>query len=119
MILRFLKKLFYLALVVAIGAALWFVFAIWSGFYSVYSYPPSKENPKGSTLIVNREQREPMFNSPNYKPPKAAPHEKGGGIGFGSSQGGATKPLDKRTILELPYVEWAYQQSLEPQQPSK
>ena len=114
MILRFLKKLFYLALILGIGATLWFVFAIWSGLYSVYSFPPSKESLKGLTLIVSREQREPMFNSPDYKPPKAAPVEKGSGIGFGMSKSGFVKPLEKRKILELPYIEWAYQQSLEP-----
>ena len=103
----------------AIGVCLWFAFAIWSGLYSVYSYPPSKENPKGSTLIVKREEGEPIFNSPDYKPPKIERQEKKGGIGFGTIKIGSVKPFEKRTIVKLPYIELAYKQSLEPKSPSK
>ena len=62
--------------------------------------------------LVAREQGEPMFNSPQYKaPPKKA--ERSGGIGFGSMNR-SKRPLDQRTLVELPYVDWAYQKSLEP-----
>ena len=100
-------------LVLASAAVLfWFAFAIWSGLYSIYSLPPTPGDPEGSTLIVAREEGEPMFNSPQYKaPPKKA--ERSGGIGFGSMNR-SKRPLDQRTLVELPYVDWAYQKSLEP-----
>ena len=108
------KKLFWFITIVATGVLIWFAFAIWIGLYSVYSFPPSKEHPKGSTLIVSREEWEPMFNSPDYKPPKRDEGEKGG-MGWSKSNNRPKRPLHLRTIVELPYVEWAYKKSLEPQ----
>jgi len=105
------KKVLAFLVIVSLAVLFWFAFAIWTGLYSIYSIPPSKDDPDGSTLIVAREEGEPMFNSPQYKPPpkKAEPS---GGIGFGTTPH-ARRPLDQRTIVELPYVEWAYQKSLE------
>jgi hypothetical protein len=109
-----IRKTFYLLLFVAVGAGIWFAFAIWAGFYSVYSIPPSSDNPDGNTLIVSREEGEPMFNSPSYTPPpkKTTPRS---GVGFAPVQK-AKRPLKERTIVKLPYIEWAYKRSLEPQE---
>jgi len=108
-----IKKLFYLVLIVAVGVLIWGAFAIWTGLYSVYSFPPSKQLPEGRTLIVSRDPGEPMFNSPDYKPPEKKPAEsKSGGIGFAPTPKRKT-PLEQRTIVELPYIEWAYKKSLE------
>jgi hypothetical protein len=115
--LRFLKRLFYFALIVAAAVVFWGVFAIWTGIYSVYSIPPTHAQPDGATLIVQREQGEPTFNSPDYKkpaPPKEEP--KGGGLKFGTIKK-PPRQLDERTILELPYIEWAYRKSIEPEKP--
>jgi len=108
-----IKKILALLLVVAIAVVFWFAFAIWTGLYSIYSIPPSKTDPDGATLIVAREEGEPMFNSPQYKKPPPKKEEKGGGIGFGTYER-PKRPLDQRTIVELPYIDWAYQKSLEP-----
>jgi len=110
--MRFIKFLFYVSLFGALGTSLWFAFGIWSGMYSVYSYPPSKDDLEGSTLIIKRDDGEPMYNSPHYKPPKEKPQEKKTGLGFGKLKFKSMKPIQARTILKLPYVEWAYNQSL-------
>ena len=109
-----IKKIIVFLVIASAAVLFWFAFAIWTGLYSIYSIPPSPTEPDGSTLIVAREEGEPMFNSPQYKaPPRKA--EQTGGIGFGSVNR-AKRPLDQRTIVELPYIEWAYQKSLEPPQ---
>ena len=112
--MRWMKRLFVLILVVAIGVGLWVSFALWSGLYSVYSYPPSTKHPNGTTLLVERAEREPMFNSPDRAIPPPPPKEKSVGLGF-SSGSIRPKPVEKRTIVELPYIEWAYKKSLEPE----
>lgn len=109
-----IKKILAFLLLLSLAVLFWFAFAIWTGLYSIYSIPPSPAEPDGSTLIVAREAREPMFNSPQYKPPPRK-EEKSGGIGFGSGYS-PKRSLDQRTIVELPYVEWAYKKSLEPAQ---
>jgi len=115
LILRFIKKLFIFAIIVAIGAAIWFAFAIWSGLYSIYSFPPSKTYPDGSTFVVEREDGEPMFNSPSYKPPKTEPLPEKGGIGFSKNIPRSKKPIELRVIIRLPYIKFAYEKSLEDQ----
>jgi hypothetical protein len=114
---RFLKRLFTLVLVIAVAAILWGVFAVWTGIYSVYSYPPSKDHPDGETLIVSRDQGEPMFNSPDYKPAPPKEEPKAGGLRFGTSKK-PVRPLQVRTIVSLPYITWAYKKSLEPETPA-
>ncbi|HEX9658172.1 MAG TPA: hypothetical protein VGB89_14805 [Bacteroidota bacterium] len=105
------KKVFILLFIVGIGVGIWFAFALWTGLYSVYSFPPGKEHKDGVTLIVNRESGEPLFNSPDYvEPPKPPPAERTG-LGFGNIPM-PKKPLSIRTIVELPYIEWAYKKSL-------
>jgi len=111
-----IKKLFYLILIVAAGFVGWFAFAIWIDLYSVYSYPPSKENPKGATLIIHRDEWEPKFNSPDYKAPKRDEGERGG-AGWSKSTGRPKRPIPLRTIVKLPYIDWAYKKSIEPQKP--
>jgi hypothetical protein len=110
-----MKAFFTLLTAVVIGAAIWFVFALWAGLYSVYSYPPSKEHSKGVTLIVKREEGEPVFNSPDYVDRQGPAKEKQGGIGFEKAGSKQRRPLKMRTVVELPYVEWAYKKSLEVQ----
>ena len=106
------KKLFYLILLVAFGLGIWVGFALWTGIYSIYSYPPTLENPEGTTLLISRDPGEPMFNSPDAKtPPKKKP-QKNTGIGFGTPLK-SKRPIDIRTIVTLPYIKWAYEKSLE------
>ena len=113
---RMIRKTLYFLLIVALGVGIWCAFAIWTGIYSVYSIPPSSENPDGCTLVVSREPGEPMFNSPNYTSPpkKSTPHS---GLSFAPVQK-PKKPLEQRTIVKLPYIAWAYKKSLEPQEES-
>ncbi len=111
-----IKKTSIFILVVALGYLIWTLFALWTGIYSVYSIPPGKEYPKGTTLLVSREYGEPMFNSPDYKEPPKDPNNQPPGLGFAPPIR-SKKPLVVRTILELPYIEWAYKKSLEPQSP--
>lgn len=106
-----MKKLFGFLLIVAGGIGIWFLFALWTGLYSVYTFPPGGTDPDGRTLIVSRDQDEPMFNSPAVKIPVPKKSENRG-IGFGGGMQ-AKRPLDKRTIVELPYVAWAYEKSIE------
>lgn len=105
-----MKVLTWIVVIVLVGTVLWVAFGLWSGLYSVYSFPPSKEKPKGVTLLVSREEGEPMFNSPDYVPPPKKPVENQG-MGFSTIEM-PKRPLRRRTIVELPYIEWAYKQSL-------
>lgn len=109
--MKFLTGFIIVALFVA---ALWVGFGLWTGLYSLYSIPPSKTDANGATLLISREPREPMFNSVHYKSTVSTTPQKKTGIQFGSD----TKPsrtLSERTILKLPFMQWAYQKSLEPQ----
>jgi hypothetical protein len=115
---KFLKRIFVLALLVCIGIAIWGAFALWTGIYSVYTYPPSKEHPDGETLIVDRDQGEPTFNSPDHKEPPKKAEPESGGLKFAPMKKPA-RPLAERTIVKLPYIEWAYEQSVKPETPEK
>ena len=110
--LRLLKWLLIVTLIVGACVVFWVVFALWTGIYSVYSYPPSKLHPEGVTLLVSRDEREPVFNSPDYVPPKQGQSGQSGGMGF-ESMPKAKRPPEIRTIVKLPYIEWAYKKSLE------
>jgi hypothetical protein len=110
-----IKAISWILVIVVAGISIWVVFALWTGIYSVYSIPPSKENPKGETLLVSRDPGEPVFNSPDYKPPERKPEPHSGSLGFGSTDKGK-RPLAMRTIATLPYMEWAYKKSLEAQE---
>jgi hypothetical protein len=106
-----LKRFLFILSILVLAVLFWFGFGLWTGIYSVYSIPPGPGNPEGVTLIVSRDEGEPAFNSPQAKiPPKKV--ETKGGLGFGSAPR-PNRPLEKRTIVELPFVEWAYDQSLE------
>lgn len=109
-----IKKFLFIIIVLILAVLFWFGFALWTGIYSIYSYPPSKDRPEGSTLIVSREEGEPAYNSPDYTPPPKKEEPKTGGIVFASPLK-SKKPIDARIIVELPYIEWAYKKSLEPQ----
>ncbi|HET6273320.1 MAG TPA: hypothetical protein VFG32_10085 [Bacteroidota bacterium] len=112
-----MKKLLAFVGLAASGVLIWFVFALWIGLYSFYSYPPSKEHPDGATLIVSRDEWEPRYNSPDYKPPEIDKDaKKGKGIGFGNPSR-PRRPISIRTIVKLPYIEWLYEKSLQPQEP--
>ncbi len=109
-----IRKLLYFILFVAFAAAVWCAFALWTGLYSVYTIPPSRENPDGATLLISRDEGEPMFNSPHYTAPLKKPTEHSG-LGFQSVQK-PKRPLNQRTIVKLPYIDWAYKKSLKPQE---
>jgi hypothetical protein len=111
--LNMFRKLFYFLIFVAFSLGIWCAFALWTGIYSIYTYPPSRESPDGATLLVTREEGEPMFNSPHYTPPIQKPTAQSG-IGFTAVRK-AKQPLAERTIVRLPYIEWTYKKSLEPQ----
>jgi hypothetical protein len=117
-VFKILKWLFILAFIVAIAGAFWVAFALWTGIYTVYTYPPSKAYPDGVTFLLQRDEGEPMFNSPAYVPPakKAAPPP--GTMTF-ESMPKAKRPVEKRTIIKLPYIEWAYEKSMEKPEPEK
>jgi len=111
-----LKWLVITALVLVACVVFWVSFALWTGIYSVYSYPPSKQHPEGASLLVSRDEGEPIFNSPDYVPPKQPAKEQSGGMSF-ETLPRAKRPPEVRTIVKLPYVEWAYRKSLEPPAP--
>ena len=107
------KKLFYFFLICAAGLIIWVAFALWTGIYSVYSFPPGEEYPDGATLLVSRDPGEPMWNSPDVPQPKKKPQARpGSGIGFSAPEK-PRRPLANRIIAELPYIEWTYKKSLE------
>ncbi len=111
--MKWIKRLFIFALVVVLAGAFWLAFGIWTGIYSVYSVAPSKKLPDGVTLIVSRDPGEPMFNSPDVRIPPPKPRERGSGLTFAPARKPA-RALEDRTVLELPYISWAYEKSLEP-----
>ncbi len=110
-----MKTLSVIALIALVCVCLWLGFGLWTGMYSVYSIPPSKVYPDGETLLISREPREPMFNSPDYKAPDERPDNKRGGINFGASKNSKKKSIKDRVVVRLPFIQWAYQKSLEPQ----
>jgi hypothetical protein len=116
--LKFLKRLFILAFIVFLAFVFWGAFAIWTGIYSVYTYPPSKDHPDGETLIVSRDQGEPMFNSPDYKEPPKKVEPKESGLTFAPMKKPA-RPIKGRIMLTLPYIEWAYEKSMEAPKPQE
>lgn len=107
-----LKAISWILLISVLGVGIWVAFALWVGIYSVYSIPPTKEDPEGSTLLVSRDEGEPMFNSPDTRPVVKKAEPKKGGIGFGGIEK-KRRPLALRTIVTLPYIDWAYRKSLE------
>jgi hypothetical protein len=109
-----MKLLFWILLVGLMALCGWVAFALWSGYYSVYSIPPSADDPDGVTMLVKREEGEPMFNSPAAPPLPKKPQTRGGTISFQNSPK-AKRPLAGRTVVRLPYLEWAYEQSLRKQ----
>jgi hypothetical protein len=113
---RMIRKTFYFLLLVAFAAGIWCAFALWTGIYSIYTLPPSRENPDGATFLVAREEGEPMFNSPHYTPPVQKPNSQSG-LSF-SAVKKPKRPLDERTVVRLPYIAWTYKKSLEPQENS-
>ncbi len=108
-----MKTVLWVLIVVVLGSLLWVSVGVWSGLYSLYSIPPSKEYKDGVTFLVTRDAREPIFNSPDYKAPAKEGSKKNTGIGFTDKSKG--KSLEERTILELPFLDWAYKKSLQPQ----
>ena len=109
-----IKKILFLVIVLFLAIVFWFGFALWTGIYSIYSYPPSSQHPEGTTLVISREAGEPTYNSPDYKPAPKKEEPRSGGIVF-SAPLKSKRPPETRIIVELPYVEWAYKKSLEPQ----
>jgi hypothetical protein len=112
-----MKKLLVFLIVIAFAALFWVGFGLWAGLYAFYSIPPSEKAPDGKTLLVSRDENEPMFDSPDYVPPPPKPVENTGMFKFQS--GRTKKPLEVRTIVELPYVEMAYKKSLEKEEASQ
>ncbi len=111
--LKFLRYVLIVTLLLLILAIAWFAFGLWSGMYSIYSYPPTEGKDDGRTLIIARDAGERTWNSPHAPKPAPKKEVKGEGLQFGT----LTKPprsVEGRIILELPYVEWAYRKSLMP-----
>jgi hypothetical protein len=110
---KFLKYVLTLALLLLVIAIAWFAFGLWSGMYSIYSYPPTAGKDDGRTLIITRDAGERTWNSPDAPKPAPKKEEKGGGLQFGTLKK-PPRPAEERIILKLPYVEWAYRKSLMP-----
>lgn len=117
--IRFFKWILVLSLLTAALTAGWVGLGLWSGYYSVYSYPPSETHPKGASLIINRDDGEPVFNSPDYIKPPRKRGGGGSGIGFGTTEFTRMKPPELRTVFSLPFIEYAYLQSLNEAQQKK
>ena len=62
-------------------------------------------------MIVSREEGEPTFNSPDHLSP-ARKKPATGGIGF-EPMSKPKRPVAERTIVKLPFIDWAYKKSLE------
>ena len=81
--MRWIKRLFVLILIVAIGAGLWVGFGLWSGMYSVYTLSSLHRSIRmGRRCLIERADREPMFNSPDRAIPPPPPRDKSVGTGF-------------------------------------
>ncbi len=107
-----LKKLIGFLVIVLLAGVFWMAFALWTGIYSVYSVPPTHDDPDGATYIVTREEGEPIFNSPQYVPPIKKVEPETGIVRF-SRVTAPKKPILDRTIMQLPYIAWAYDKSIE------
>ena len=106
-----IKKFIGFLLFILFSGVFWMLFALWTGIYSVYSIPPTHDDPDGVTYIVSREEGEPLFNSPQYVPPEKKVEPQTGIVRF-SRATRQKKPIVDRTILQLPYFAWAYEKSI-------
>jgi hypothetical protein len=95
-VFKILKWLFIIALVLALAGAFWMAFGLWTGIYSLYSYPPSKAHPNGATLLITRDEKEPTFNSPDYNPPARQASSEGG-----MSSDGREVPVHRVGVQEI------------------
>lgn len=116
--MKLIRALFKLILVVAFGGLLFVGLMFWAKFWGIYSIPPSKERPDGATWVVTREEDEPLLNAPDrpVKYPTEAQEEEEKpkrlkGIYEGEPL--AKKPVEKRIIAKLPYVEFLHEKALE------
>ncbi|MFN0158804.1 MAG: hypothetical protein ACKVRP_12125 [Bacteroidota bacterium] len=107
-----MKAILWLVIVVVIGSLVWAALGIWTGFYSLYSFPPSKEYKNGLTFLISRESTEPAFNSPDYTAPPRKDDKRKSGIGFADIKK-TKRPILSRVVVKLPYMPWAYRKSVE------
>ena len=105
------RKMFGLLTIIALLLLGWVSFALWAGFYAIYTVPPSPSDQSGATMLVSRDEEEPLFDSPDHVQPPAKHVEESGVVRFSSTR--VKRPIDQRTIVKLPYIDWAYQKSIE------
>jgi len=73
-------------------------------FLGLYTLPPADAPPGGRTAIVWRAGGEPFFNSPDALCPRR-------GDASACRALALSRAPTRRTLLRMPYYDWAYRQS--------
>ena len=111
--LRFLETLFKLGIFLAIVGIFFSVLMFGAKIWGFYSFPPTKENPKGATWVVSRYDDEPLFNAADRPapPPQEEPQPEVRGM-FGSEPI-QRDPIEKRIIFKLPFMKWVHKRGVD------
>ena len=111
--LTFLRRLFKLVLFLAFVGVLFVGLMFWAKFWGVYCIPPSEKNPEGVTLIVSREEDEPMLSASDRPIPKKDEEEDQPPRRRSMYEGTPRQkpPIEKRIIFKLPFIEYVYEQT--------
>lgn len=112
---RLVKILSKLAGVVAVGILLFTVLMFGAKIWGVYSVPPTKEDPKGATLIISRNDDEPFLNAPDRPKPIVVEEPQPQSQLPGIYPRGPIKrrPVEKRIIVSLPFISWVHEEAVD------
>jgi hypothetical protein len=111
---RLMKILFKVALVCGVGLLLFAALMFASGIWGIYSIPPTKENPRGATLIVKPYDDEPFFNAPDRpRPPESISFEPEPPSGIYPRGPMKRRPAEQRTIASFPYIKWIHDRAVD------
>lgn len=111
---RFIKILFKVVLVCAAGVSLFTALMFGAKIWGIYSVPPTKEDRKGATLIVTRYDDEPFLNAVDRpRPPDTTEVEENPQWRMYPTGPMKKRPVDKRTVVSLPYIEWIHKEAID------
>jgi hypothetical protein len=115
---KLIGALFKLVLILAFGGFIFVGLMFWAKFWGIYSIPPSKEKPDGATWVVTREEDEPLMNAPDrpvkYPTEGLEEEEKPKRLkGIYEGEPVPKKPIEKRIIAKLPYINYFHEKALE------
>lgn len=111
---RLIKILFKIAVVCALGVALFTALMFGAKIWGVYSVPPTKEKPSGATLIVVRYDDEPFLNAADRpRPPDTTEVEQPREWTMYPKGPMKKRPVHMRTVVSLPYIAFIHKEAID------